>query len=150
MKVTETYAFSYLTKQLPQPTAFINTSFEIVCTSDTWLEYFGFSPNETQGKVIFDLFPQGHHGHWKACLKNCLNGEKEFGIQCTPSPAGKEHWFEWTNLPWYDEEENIVGAIIQVVDITKRLENELKYEKLENLLRHRYNRTHKRSNTVKY
>ena len=135
LKATETYAFGHLAKQLPQPTAFINTSFELVCTSITWLEYFGFSEHEVHGKVIFDFFTQNDHKHWKTCLQNCLNGEKEFGIQSTLSVTGKEQWFEWTNVPWYDEEENIIGVILQVADITKRLENELKHEKLENLLK---------------
>jgi PAS domain S-box-containing protein len=135
LKATETYAFSYLAKQLPQPTAFINSSYELVAVSNTWLDYFDFSQNEIHGKVIFELFDQQEHKHWKTCLKNCLKGEKEFGIQNITSKTGKEQWFEWTNVPWYDEEENVVGVIIQIHDITKRLENELKYEKLENLLK---------------
>ena len=134
MKATETYAFSYLVKQLPQPTAFINTSFELVCASKTWMDYFEFSPHEIEGKQVLDLFGQ-QESHWKYCLENCLAGEKEFGIENVVSSGGKERWFEWTNVPWYDEQENIMGVIIQIDDITKRLENELKYEKLENLLR---------------
>ena len=135
MKATETYAFSYLAKQLPQPTAFINTSFELVCASNTWLDYFEFPPHEVEGKQILELFDQQEKVHWKHCLENCLKGEKEFGIQNTVSSLGKEQWFEWTNVPWYDEQENIIGVIIQIKDITKRLENELKYEKLESLLK---------------
>ena len=134
MKATETYAESYLVRQLPQPTAFLNKAFELVCASNSWFDYFDFSPNLVTGKVIFDLFEQEEHRHWKNCLKNCLKGEKEFGIQSTVSKLGKEQWFEWTNVPWYDEEENIVGVILCIQDMTKRLEQEMKYEKLENLL----------------
>ena len=135
MKVKETYAFSYLVKQLPQPTAFITTSFELVSASNSWLDYFEFSQPEVEGKLILDLFDEQEKSHWESCLQNCLKGEKEFGIQNTISRNGNERWFEWANVPWYDEEENIIGVIIQIKDITKRLENELKYEKLENLLR---------------
>ncbi len=135
MKATKTYAFSYLAKQLPQPTAFISTEFEIVSVSNAWLDYFGFTNHEVLGKMVFDLFDQDDNQHWHNCLKRCFNGEKEFGIQNTNSPSGKERWFEWTNVPWYNEEENIIGAIIQINDITARLENELKHEKIENLLK---------------
>ncbi len=135
LKAIETYALSYLAQQLPQPTAFINTSFELVCASQSWLDYFEFTPHEIEGKQILAFFDEHGKGHWENCLENCLTGEKEFGIQNTVSSVGKEQWFEWTNVPWYDEQENIIGVIIQIKDITKRLENELKYEKLENLLK---------------
>ncbi|MEM1260600.1 MAG: PAS domain-containing protein [Bacteroidota bacterium] len=135
MKATEAYALSYLVNQLPQPIAFVNTSFELVCASKTWLDYFEFTKHEIEGKQILDLFDEQGKNHWKNCLKNCLSGEKDFGIQSTVSGREKEQWFEWTNAPWYDEQDNIIGVIIQIKDITKRLENELKYEKLENLLK---------------
>ena len=135
MKATETYAFSYLVKQLPQPTAFINASFELVCASDSWLDYFEFSGHEVVGKLIFNIFDQQEKGYWKSCLESCLIGEKEFGIQNTISSVGKEQWFEWTNVPWYDEQENIIGVILHIEDISKRLEQEIKFEKLENLLK---------------
>ena len=135
MKTTETYALSYLVKQIPQPTALIDSSFELVSASKTWLDYFDFSQQEVEGKIVFDLFDQNEQKNWKKCLNNCLNGEKEFGIQSRVALDGKEKWFEWTNVPWYDEQKNILGVIIQVQDITKRLEHELKYEKLENLLK---------------
>ena len=135
MKATETYALSHLAKQLPQPTAFINTSFQLVCSSDSWLEYFGFSLNETLGRNIFDIFTDNENMHWKTCLSNCLAGEKEFGIRSKISNYGKEKWFEWTNIPWYDDQEDIIGVIIQIQDITKRLEQELKLEQLENLIK---------------
>ncbi|MEO0571592.1 MAG: PAS domain-containing protein [Bacteroidota bacterium] len=135
MKATEAYAFSYLAKQLPQPTAFINSSFELICASQTWLDYFEFTQYEIEGKQILSLFDQERSSHWQNCLKNCLAGEKEFGIENKVSGGGKEQWFEWTNVPWHDEHENVIGVIIQINDITKTLENELKYEKLENLLK---------------
>lgn len=82
-----------------------------------------------------DLFITDKQDHWQECLQRCLKGEKEFGIQCQSNTSNKDQWFEWTNLPWMDEDENVVGVIIQVEDITKRLENEIQLEKLESLLK---------------
>jgi len=135
LKTSETYAFSYVVKQLPQPIAFINTSFELVCASNAWLDYFELLQHEIEDKVVFDLFTDKEQHHWKEGLKNCLKGHSEFGMDHTISKTGREQWFKWTNVPWHDENENIIGAIITVEDITKHLESELKYEKLEKLLK---------------
>ncbi|MEQ9583240.1 MAG: PAS domain S-box protein, partial [Arenibacter sp.] len=45
--------------------------------------------------------------------------------------GNNEKWFQWTNTPWYDEQENIIGAIVQTEDVTDRIKNELRIEKLE-------------------
>ena len=135
MKATETYTFNYLVRQLPQPIAFINSSFELVFASDSWLDYFEFSPHGIEGKKILDLFDQQERKYWQNCLENCLTGEREFGIQHKVSNIGKEQWFEWTNVPWYDERENIIGVILQINDISKRLDQEIKFEKLDSLLK---------------
>ena len=43
LRKTDTKANSYLIKQLPTATAFINQKFEIVYASDKWIEDFDFS-----------------------------------------------------------------------------------------------------------
>lgn len=135
MKTTETYAFNYLVTQLPQPTAFINTSLELISASRTWLDYFGFRKHEVVGKSILEIFEEHDQSHWECALQRCLSGEKEQGIQKKLTTNKKEEWFEWTNVPWYDEQENIIGVIIQIADITKSLKNDLKFEKLDSLLK---------------
>jgi PAS domain S-box-containing protein len=45
----------------------------------------------------------------------------------------KDRWFEWSNVPWYDERENVIGVIIQTEDVTDKVNDELNLE-LQNLL----------------
>src|SRR5690606_24475981 len=65
-----------------------------------------------------------------------FNGK--FPEPCLESYVDFDHrlkWLEWTNIPWYDENENIVGAIVQTEDVTERINNEQKIEKLEFILK---------------
>lgn len=120
--------------QLPQPTAFVSTTFELVSASKSWLEYFDFLPLEKKGKTIFDFFNPTEHHFWESCLKKCFNGETELQTKSILPDSQSERWFESFNVPWYDDGKNIIGAIIQIRDITQRLEHKFEYEKLQSVL----------------
>lgn len=124
---------NYLIKQLPKATAFLNNKLEIVHASDKWIDYFEFSDRNVIGKNLKQLFKNTDE-KWQKVLKECLKGKaSEVSILNHRDKNHNEKWFEWINIPWYDESENIIGVIIQTEDITKRVLNELKLEKLETL-----------------
>lgn len=124
---------NYLIKQLPKATAFLNNKLEIVHASDKWIDYFEFSDRNVTGKNLKQLFKNTNE-KWQKALKECLKGKtREVSVQNYSDNNHNEKWFEWINIPWYDESENIIGVIIQTEDITKRVLNELKLEKLETL-----------------
>ena len=134
LRETQTNTSNYLIKQLPKPTAFIDRKFRVVQASDSWFDYFDFNAVKVIGQTIHKLFgkvsPQ-----WQEALQNCLLGKQsEVEIEQFFDSENNQKWFEWTNIPWYDEEENIVGVILQLDDITSRVENELEHEKLQILL----------------
>ncbi|MEZ4970052.1 MAG: PAS domain-containing protein [Flavobacteriaceae bacterium] len=121
----------FLIKQLPIPTAFINKEFKIVFTSDKWAENFSFQNKEYLGKSIYDLFGNMSK-KWSENLLASLDGKfPESEIEVYRDNTAKESWFEWTTIPWYDEQENIIGAIVQTTDVTNKVKNELRIEKLE-------------------
>ncbi|MCM4164125.1 MULTISPECIES: PAS domain-containing protein [unclassified Arenibacter] len=121
----------FLIKQLPIPTAFINKEFKIVYASDKWAEYFGFQNKDYLGKSIYDLLGNTSK-KWSNNLLACLDGKfPESELEVYRDDASKESWLEWTNTPWYDEHENIIGAIVQTSDVTDKVKNELRIEKLE-------------------
>ena len=126
-------ANNYLIKQLPKATAFLNKKLEIVHASDKWIAYFEFSDRNVTGKNLNQFF-ENTDRKWQKVLKECLKGKtSEVGIQNYIDKDQNEKWFEWINIPWYDELENVIGVIIQTEDITQRVLNELKLEKLEAL-----------------
>ncbi|WP_282180591.1 PAS domain-containing sensor histidine kinase [Maribacter stanieri] len=124
---------SYIIRQLPTPTAFIDTDHNIVQTSDTWTSIFNKNGESYKSKSLFAVFPKLSH-KWKMVLDNCFNGNPQpMGIHQVIDTRGQELWFEWTNAPWYDTNENIIGAIIQLSNITDAVNNELELNK-KNLL----------------
>ncbi len=121
---------NYLIKQLPVATAFLNKKFEVVYVSDKWLNDFDFVNSSVIGTAVFDLFGKTDLD-WKKVLTDCLKGKPtEKRIQRFFDKDQKDYWFEWSNIPWYDEKENIIGVIIQTQDISEKIESELKIEKL--------------------
>ncbi|MEO9892444.1 PAS domain-containing protein [Aurantibacter sp.] len=128
---TKSYVRDYLVKQLPSATAFINTNFEVIQASDQWIDSFEFSAPEVFGATLFELFGDVSK-QWHTELTNCFEG-KPGGLYIHSSTCanGDEVHIQWKNLPWYDENENIIGAIIHNEDITQTVVNEEKLEKLD-------------------
>lgn len=135
LKGTQTSLNNYLIKQLPKPTAFINTKFELVYVSDLWISVFEFEKRPVIGQTIFDLF-DNVGDELVDVLESCLlgNGDKINSRKFTDS-RNNDRWFEWTNIPWYDDKENIIGIIIQTEEVTSQVLQRRKLEKLEILLK---------------
>ncbi|MGB5369579.1 MAG: PAS domain-containing protein [Flavobacteriaceae bacterium] len=133
LKGTQTGTNNYLVKQLPIATAFLNRKLEVVHASDKWIEYFNFPDRDVFGRKIFTLF-KGDHKNWQKVLNDCLKGKAVVnGKERFLDTEQKDRWFEWSNVPWYDERENVIGVIIQTEDVTEKVNDELNLE-LQNLL----------------
>ncbi|WP_298480737.1 PAS domain-containing protein [uncultured Maribacter sp.] len=125
---------NYLIKQLPKATAFINKKYEVIHASDQWINSFYFDNNDVFGKSIFTLFNENNKD-WKIILKNCFIGQpSELFTTKIKDQNNNNQWFEWSNIPWYDDNENVIGAIIQAENITSRTIDELRLKKLETIL----------------
>ena len=135
LRSTQLTTEGYLIKQLPQATVFVNTDLKVVHASDKWINDFEFTNTGVIGKSLHELFGT-ISADWKKVLKACLKGQSStIGTERRVDDEKNERWFEWINIPWYDEKENVIGVIIQTEDITKKVRNDLKYEKLEVLLK---------------
>ncbi len=135
LRETKTNRSNYLIKQLPKATAFLDTDLKVVHASDKWIEDFDFPTAAVVGKSIFDLF-EDISEDWHGVLKKCLKGiPSELGMERTVDANQQEVWFEWVNIPWYDDAENIIGVIIQTDDVTRRIQSEIKLEKLQLILK---------------
>ncbi|TLP81021.1 sensor histidine kinase [Maribacter sp. ACAM166] len=134
IKVPQTSSTSYLIRQLPTPTAFIDTNYNIVHTSEKWMNIF--NNNESYNTAsLFTAFPN-LSSKWKKELENCFKGNPQpMGIHQAKDIDDQDVWFEWSNAPWYDTNENIIGAIIQLNNITDSVNNELELNKKNLLLK---------------
>ncbi|WP_372973580.1 PAS domain S-box protein [Muriicola sp.] len=133
LRGTPTVTFDYLVKQLPTATAFINKKYEVVYVSDRWINDFDFTRKEVIGRSLKGIFGKVTP-EWEKVLKDCLKGiSHEVSLHQQTDELGNQRWFEWTNTPWYDEKENIIGVILQTEDVTYRIRTEIQAKKLENL-----------------
>ncbi len=126
---------SYLIRQLPTATVFIDSTCTIVHASDKWNSTFYLTNEKGIGTNIFSVFPN-LSPKWKLVLEHCFSGNPQpMGIHKTIDINKEERWFEWINNPWYDNQENIIGAIIQLNDITDSVNKELELNKKDILLK---------------
>ena len=135
LRETRTPYNDYLIKQLPVSTVFVDKKYKIVHASDKWIADFDFTKRDVLGKSLFELFNDISKS-WKKDLHSVFKGKARLtGIENFYDTQKNEKWFEWINVPWYDEKENIIGVIIQTKDISKTIFDDIKLEKLETLLR---------------
>jgi len=125
---------NYLIKQLPKATAFLNKKLEVIYASDQWAEDFEFSNGKVIGKKIGELLKHLSKDLQKD-LKDCLKGNIGSVIkECINEKGNRKKWIEWTNIPWYDEKENIIGVIVQTESITEKINDIPNIERLQLLI----------------
>lgn len=134
-KKPPTTTLNFLIKQLPTATVFVNQNFEVVHASDKWISDFEFDPNTIIGKPINEILTRLSRG-WETILQDCLSGEGDGTmVHLNQDSEIGTTWFESTCVPWYDEEEHVVGLIIQSEDITQRKLAKEQCKKLQSLLK---------------
>ncbi|NKI33380.1 PAS domain-containing sensor histidine kinase [Croceivirga thetidis] len=124
---------SNLIRQLPTAIGFIASNFEIVDASNHWLRHFNVEYSQVIGANIIELFPEEKQ-NWVKAMSFCLDGHQEFRHQQLKN-LSDEKVFEFHMSPWYDENQLTIGMIVQIEDISELLEQELRYEKMESLLK---------------
>ncbi|MEE9362827.1 MAG: PAS domain S-box protein [Cellulophaga sp.] len=126
---------SNLIKQLPKSIAFLNKDLEIVFVSEKWTTNFGVSNQNITGKQIQEIISFISE-KWLKSLNNSLDGKStKSEIENYYDENSNQKWLEWTNAPWYDENKNIIGVIVQTENVTHKLFESNKIEKLEILLK---------------
>ncbi len=125
----------FLIKQLPQATAFIDRECKVVFASDKWVEEFNFPPCNYKHKKIQDLLGW-ESTQWTNSVLGCIKGKRaeSFKERYTVKNAGTK-WYQWEIFPWYDEAENVIGAIVQAEDITQTEQKEQQLNRLQFILK---------------
>jgi PAS domain S-box-containing protein len=135
VKKTHSDLNGYLIKQLPNATVFLNKSLAVVYASDQWINDFEFTNGKVIGKNIKSLFRAISEDLQKD-FESCLNGSNGVKVkEYYKVNKNNEKWVEWTNIPWYDENENVIGIISQTEDITEKTKQEPGIENLQLLLK---------------
>ncbi len=126
---------NFLIKQLPKAVVFVNERFEVVYASDKWLTDCKLESSDVFGRPIGELFARTGRD-WENALRDCLSGTTdETTVHLNHDTTSNDTWFEWTCVPWYNEQELIIGLIIETEDITQRKLDEVQKNKLQSLLK---------------
>ncbi len=134
LKGTFELSQDFLIRQLPHPTMVLNDRLELQTASDSWLDFFGLVRQNVLGRPILEIFPEVSLQLQEA-LGECLAHKSETrGTKHYIRADQKEFWFEWINTPYYDIDENPVGIISQVIDVTQHVRHEIEQEKVRLLL----------------
>lgn len=135
LKDFQTISTSFLVKQLPTATLFVDTKLRVVYASDKLISLFCDEKVNFVGQSLFTIFPE-LDSKWETVLKECLTGKSSpMGVQSFTDAEGKEKFYEWSNASWYDSDENIIGAIIQINDISLAIESDIALDKANILLK---------------
>jgi PAS domain S-box-containing protein len=135
LKDNKTISTSFLVKQLPTATLFVDMKLNIVYASDKLTSLFCDDRINIAGQSLFTIFPELNL-KWKDVLTECLKGtSNSMGIQSAIDLSGNEKFYEWSNATWYDSDENIIGAIIQLNNVSSAIESDIELEKAKILLK---------------
>lgn len=131
ISTNKVHSNNYLIRQLPQATAFISLELEIIHVSDKWISDFsGEVETEMVGMNLLTLFAN-FDTSWQKVLDDSLNGEPgQPRIKSYISKDGTEKWFELLKTTWHDEDENVIGWILQAEKASLRAQNEVQLDKL--------------------
>lgn len=133
MKAIESVPQNYVFKQLPKPTALVDTKNNLSEASDSWFSLFGTHPNNSLGKALTSQY-KNHKAVGSTKLRHCLSETKTQKFRHKKVDKRGEKWYESTFSPWFDEKENLLGTIVQVDDISDVIEKELELKRINTLL----------------
>jgi len=135
IKTSKISEIACIIKQLPAPTVFVNRDLNIVYASNSWIKKFDQDFTSTVNPNIYSLFPDLDK-KWKTVFNECLSGNpRPMGIQSFTGIDGEKKWFEWTSSPWFNNDEDIIGGIIQTHEVTNEIRNEIAFTKMESFLK---------------
>ncbi len=131
---TDPHTSNALIKQLPQSLVFTNQKYEIIHVSDKWISDFSIDGSQNMiGENLVDLFSNFSRS-WQKVLNECINGEPgEWRRNCYLAEDRTEKWFELLKSPWHDDNENVIGWILQAEKVSQYAYNEVQLDKLHML-----------------
>lgn len=121
--------------QIPVPLALVDTAFQVVGTSPSWLDKFSFERQDVEGRSLFELFPYLSED-WFSKLNYVRDGlENVQIIHQAHDSSNDDDKYIWELNPWRDETGANQGIIVTVKDWSATGSLEFELQKTRNLLR---------------
>ena len=121
-------------EQTPTAIAMLDKNMIYLAVSQRWLKDYKLEELEVIGRSHYDVFPE-IGDDWKEHHKKCLQGAVDTCDEAKFERAdGSTQWIYWDVRPWYTAKGDIGGLLMHTGDITDQKENELKNERVKEIL----------------
>ncbi|UZO80986.1 PAS domain S-box protein [Aquimarina sp. ERC-38] len=117
-------------EQAPSAIALLDKNMRYLAVSKKWIDDYKIKEPEILGKTHYEIFPEipdrWKEDHRRALQGECFKKDEDKFIR----KDGSHQWISWELRPWYTDQKEIGGLIMQTEDITYRKITELQnYEK---------------------
>lgn len=129
LKAIEIKEQHFLIKQMPKATVLVAKDGTLVVASDSWKELFGWKHTSKRPINISTIFADIENLDTKL-----LSGQSQTIRHRRKDKTGIL-WLESHFTPWFDEQENMLGTIIQTENISREIELELELERVNTMSR---------------
>lgn len=128
-----------LIEHSPAAIAMFDNQMRYIIVSKRWMKDYRLGERDITGLSHYEVFPE-IDDKWKAIHQRCLAGE-EMGCDEEPFQRtdGKTDWIKWLACPWYVSTGKIGGLILFTEVITRRKEEQLQLQHLNENLEKRVN-----------
>lgn len=113
--------------QLPTPVMAVDTDLSLTFLNSSGCKLLGKSFEELKGQRCCDLFKSKHCGTENCCMKKAMaDGQMHSARNEFTGKEGEQVHIEYFAAPLKDKEGEIVGGLEYIVDITERVEDEIR------------------------
>ncbi len=126
-----TETLQHIARQLPGCIAFFDSHMRLVAFSAEWAKFFGCELTDIDSANA--AFIQNEGCDWALYVTECNQHPQNYSHKIKLNNEA-ETWIELKLQPWYDDNGNNIGTVVNLEDITQQVFTESRNEKLRILL----------------
>jgi rsbT co-antagonist protein RsbR len=122
-------------EQIPTPVMAVNTDLEIIYMNAAGRNFLGKSWEEIRKSHCYELFGSKHCQTPECRMRQAIENKESLSGRNEVSIGDRTVHFEYYAVPLKDKNENIIGGLEYILDITERVRDEKRLEEQSNTIR---------------
>ncbi len=122
-------------EQIPTPVMAVNTDLKIIYMNAAGRNFLGKSWEEIRKNHCYDLFGSKHCQTPECRMRQAIENKESLSGRNEVSIDDRTVHFEYYAVPLKDKNENIIGGLEYIVDITERVRDEKRMEEQSQTIR---------------
>jgi len=115
----------HILNTIPTPVSYVDTSYIFQYANNAFIKYFSKKKDELIGYSVEEFFETNiFNGDIKPHLDQCFAGKVIEHIDWYPVPDNEERYLKVQYIPYKNKENQVIGSVIQVNDITTLKESQ--------------------------